>query len=137
MRYARTAAVGLVLITAVMAGCGKDGNDGDNTAASSGTSAFCATAERLNETPEGDPSTMSPQQVHDLLTKYYTDRLGVLDEHLRLAPEEIKDDAAVYVRVARHIAETGDMSEFDTPANLPAIKAHEAFLQRECGIEAP
>lgn len=128
------ALVGVATAALVGAACGDD----DDTAASAAPDRYCEIAKSLAEPPEGvDFDTATPEQITVAVKEHFAAHLDEIDELERLAPEEIAADVGVYARVARHIAETGDISEFDTAENSPAIRRHEAFDQRICGIEPP
>lgn len=114
-------------------GCGDD----KKTSAGS-TDRYCELSRTLNEPPAGiDPASATPEQLTAAVKAHFAANMGKLDELQQVAPPAVAPDAAAYARVARNIAQTGDLDEFDTPANRPAIKRHETFNQKECGIEPP
>lgn len=127
------AAVGVTMLALVGAACGDD----DDTS-SAAPDRYCEVARRLAEPPEGiDFNTATPEELTAATKTHFETHLDDIDELERLAPDQVSDDVAVYARVARHIAETGDISEFDTAENAPAIRRQEAFDREACGIEPP
>lgn len=133
-RRLAAALVGVATVALVGAACGDD----DDTEASAAPGRYCEIARALAQPPEGvDFDTATPEQLTAAVKDHFATHLDDIDELAQLAPDEVSADVAVYARVARHIADTGDISEFDTAENAPAIRRHEAFDQRACGIEPP
>jgi len=79
-----------------------------------------------------DPATATPDQLKTAAKKHFADHLNDIAELERVAPTKVRADVALYARVARHIAVTGQIDEFDTPENAPAINRHEAFNKSAC-----
>lgn len=126
--------VGLGILAVLTAGCGDD----DTKAQAAKSTRYCELSRTLSEPPADiDPETATPEQLTAAVKGHFANNAGNITELQRVAPAEVSADLAVYVQVARQIAETGDLSGFDTPDNLPAIKRHEAFNKTECGIEPP
>lgn len=126
--------IGLGVVAVLTAACGDD--DAESNAA--GTKRYCALSRTLSEPPPGiDPATATPEQLTTAVKDHFAANAENITELNEVAPATVSEDVAVYVRVARQVAKTGDLSEFDTPDNLPAIKRHEAFNEKECGIEPP
>lgn len=133
MRTVRKLMIAVVTLTAAATACG-DGND----SAATDTKRYCELARTLAAPPTGiDPATATPDQLTAVVKKHFTDHLGDIAELERVAPAKVRSDIAVYARTARHIAQTGDIDEFDTPQNAPAIARQEAFDAKTCGIKPP
>ena len=126
--------VGVAMLAMVGAACGDD----DDTASAVAPDRYCEIAKSLAEPPKGvDFDTATPDEITAAIKEHFEAHLDDIEELERLAPDEAAADVKVYARVAGHIAETGDISEFDTAENAPAIRRQEAFDQRACGIEPP
>jgi hypothetical protein len=126
--------IGLGVVAVLTAGCGDD--DADNQAAD--TKRYCELSRTLSEPPADiDPATATPEELTAAVKNHFAGNADNITELQRVAPASVAADLAVYVRAARQIADTGDLSTFDTPDNLPAIKRHGAFNEKECGIEPP
>ena len=136
MRKSRAIATGVLVLAAV--GLGACGDDDDNESASGNLERYCELARTLAEPPEDiDFDTATPEELTSAIKQHFSENSANIDELEDVAPDEIADDIAVYARVARHIAETGDISEFDTAENAPAIRRQENFDQDKCGLEPP
>jgi hypothetical protein len=136
MRKARAITTGVLFLA--VAGLGACGDDDDNEAASGNLERYCELARTLAEPPEDvDFDTATPEELTDAIKKHFSENSANIDELEEVAPEAIADDITVYARVARHIADTGDISEFDKAENAPAIRRQENFDRDECGLEPP
>ena len=134
MRTFRSLIITAAALTIAATGCG----GGDDGATASDTTRYCELAREMAAPPTGiDPATATPEQLDAAIKKHCVDHLDEIDELERVAPSEVRGDISVYARAARHIAETGDIEEFDTPGNAPAIARQEAFDKKTCGIEPP
>jgi cell wall assembly regulator SMI1 len=128
------AVVGVALLAMTGAACGDD----DDSASAAAPDRYCEIARVLAQPPKDvDFDTATPDEITAAVKKHFGDHLDDIKEFERLAPDEVAADIKVYARLARHIAETGDISEFDTAENAPAIRRQESFDQRACGIEPP
>lgn len=133
MRIPRLTLTSLVVVAAVASACGDD-----DAATSANLDRYCELARTLAEPPSDiNPATASADELTAAVKNHFSEHAADIDELEDVAPDEVADDIAVYARTARHIAETGDISEFDTPENAPSIARQEAFDQRECGLEPP
>lgn len=134
MRTVRRLIITVVALTAAATACGND----DDSATGSDKKRYCELARTMAAPPTGiDPATATPDQLTAAVKKHFSDHLGDIAELERVAPSKVRGDIAVYARTARHIAQTGDIDEFDTPQNAPAIARQEAFDAKTCGIKPP
>lgn len=134
MRAFRKVIITAVVLTAAGTACG----DSKDSATPSDTKRYCELARILAAPPTGiNPATATPDQMTEAVKKHFADHLGDIGELERVAPSKVRADVAVYASTARHIAETGDIQEFDTPQNAPAIARQEAFDKKTCGIKPP
>jgi hypothetical protein len=128
------AVVGVAAFAMIGAACGDD----DDPASVAAPDRYCEIARSMAEPPKGiDFDTATPEEITAAVKEHFAASLDDIAELERLAPDDAAADIKVYARIARHIAETGDISEFDTAENAPAIRRQEAFDQRACGIEPP
>lgn len=127
-------AVGVMAVALMASGCGHT----KKSDSASDTTRYCELARALAAPPTGvDPATATPDQLKAAAKKHFADHLTDIDELERVAPAKVRADIAVYARVARHIAQTGNIDEFDTAQNAPAISRQEAFDKSTCGIQPP
>lgn len=134
MNKLRTAAIGVVALSLLGAACGNN----KKSDSASNTTRYCELARTMAAPPTGiDPATATPDQLKAAAKKHFADHLNDIAELERVAPAKVQPDIAVYARVARHIAVTGKIDEFDTPDNAPAISRQEAFDKSTCGIQPP
>lgn len=134
MNKVYTAAIGVVTVSLMAAGCGNN----KKADSASDTTRYCELARTMAAPPTGiDPATATPDQLMAAAKKHFADHLNDIAELERVAPAKVRADIAVYARVARHIAVTGKIDEFDTPENAPAISRQEAFDKSVCGIQPP
>ena len=136
MRRSRAITTGVLVLA--IAGLGACGDDDDDAAAGGDLERYCELARTLAEPPEDvDFDTATPEELTAAVKRHFSENRDNIAELEEVAPEEIADDIAVYARVARNIADTGDISEFDRAENAAAIRRQENFDRDKCGLEPP
>src|SRR3954468_5963418 len=121
----RLAAFLLALVAVVAVGACSSSSKSSSSSSGDKT-AFCKTNADL------DAATSSITNPSDL-QKVFKDNSSKLDDALKQAPPEVKADTQKLVDAAKKVAETGDITPFQSDQSLQAAGQH---LDSFCGVSS-
>ncbi len=113
------------------AGCGGGGSDSADVAS------YCEVNREIDAASrelgaEVDPATASTDEIAQAFTEFLDQNAALIDETLRVAPEEIKDDIELDLDAVREVAETGDLSVVNQPDVIAANEHVRDFEEANC-----
>lgn len=129
---ARVATLAIALALGITA-CG---DDSTNTAAADDKQIFCDEYLALSESFAAAPGGPEDPPPAELKQFYAANVEGHLEKLAKdTAPDEIKDEVATLVDIARGFGETGDVSGFETPDAETAASKADGYVYDNCGFQ--